>query len=115
MSSSGGPTRRWRRRPLKLHSDATRIGAEHRVAGLAGRGSSGPRRVCGASGTHNGTAGHCPGQADRLNIIAAALAPSVRPRLARPDKNALRILSGTSAGHFDSEYSGMILKIVLKG
>ena len=29
MSSSGGPTRRWRRRPLKLHSDATRIGAEH--------------------------------------------------------------------------------------
>jgi len=25
------PTRRWRRRPLKLHSDATRIGAKHRV------------------------------------------------------------------------------------
>jgi putative ABC transport system substrate-binding protein len=34
MSSSGGPTRRWRRRPLKLHSDATRVGAEHRVAAL---------------------------------------------------------------------------------
>src|ERR1700675_2847648 len=44
MSSSGGPTRRWRRRPLKLHREPTRIAAEHRVAGLAGRGSSGPRR-----------------------------------------------------------------------
>ena len=37
MSSSGGPTRRWRRRPLKLHSDATRIGAEHRVADTMSR------------------------------------------------------------------------------
>jgi hypothetical protein len=98
MSSSGGPTRRWRRRPLKLHSDATRIGAEHRVAGLAGRGSSGPRRVCGASGTHNGTAGHCPGQADRADGRALhGDRPSVRKSKAkrlgsnRPHAGKIRI------------------------
>jgi predicted methyltransferase len=32
MSSSGGPTRSWQRRPLKRHSDATGIGAEHGAA-----------------------------------------------------------------------------------
>jgi len=45
-----GPPRRWRRRPAEsFHSDATRIGPRSiGVAGLAGRGSSGLRRVCGA-------------------------------------------------------------------
>ena len=76
----------------------TRIGAEHRVAGLAGRGSSGPRRVCGASGTHNGTAGHCPGQADRADGRALhGDRPSVRKSKAkrlgsnRPHAGKIRI------------------------